>query len=137
MGCFSFMCKECGKPALSTSFSGQRVIMFQLKDGKVIQKMRGEYDSYGRVFKDGTQREDVEHKLRESHEWDMDWGECVDLMFDGDDGDGFAVVHEACFTGKIPTTASDGDPNQGWGDDWELMGNVDSNFDFEGFDNED
>ncbi len=69
MGCFSFMCKECKEPINSTSFQGEMVHLFLLENGKVIQKMSGEYDSYGSVFKDGTQRKDVKHSLRESVAW--------------------------------------------------------------------
>jgi hypothetical protein len=69
MGCFSYMCKECDKPVLSTSFAGQDVWLFLLKDGKVVQQMDGEYDSYGRCFIDGTQDPRVTHGLRLSHQW--------------------------------------------------------------------
>ena len=54
MGCFSWICKECGKGIKSNSFSGEECKLFLLKDGKVIQKMEGQYDSYGRVFIAGT-----------------------------------------------------------------------------------
>lgn len=70
MGCFSFICKECNKPVNSDSFQGEMVKLFLLKDGKVIQQMEGEYDSYGRVFIDGTQDKTVKHPLRESVQWD-------------------------------------------------------------------
>ncbi len=50
MGCFSFLCKECGKGINSSSFDGEKCRLYWLKDGKVHQKMRGPYDSYGRVF---------------------------------------------------------------------------------------
>ena len=49
MGCFSFVCKESGLPVASSSFSGDACRMYLLKDGKVIEEMRGHYDSYGRV----------------------------------------------------------------------------------------
>jgi hypothetical protein len=45
----------------------------------------------------------------------MEWGEVCDLMFDGDDSNGIAVVLEKYFNGTIPTTRSEGDPDQGWG----------------------
>lgn len=70
MGCFSFLCKECNKPVNSDSFEGEMVKLFLLKDGKVIQQMEGEYDSYGRVFIDGTQDTTVKHPLRKSLQWD-------------------------------------------------------------------
>ena len=106
MGCFSYICKESGKSVTSTSFSGDPVRMYLLKDGKVIEEMRGHYDSYGRVFDDKD----------DSFEWKKDWGECVDMHFNKKKpGDGFAVILEQHFTGKIPTTISEDDPMQGWG----------------------
>ena len=107
MGCFSFMCKESGLPVASDSFSGDAVRLYLLKDGEVIEEMRGHYDSYGRVFKDKT--------CEDSFEWKMHWKEVCDMMFNSKDDDGIAVVLEKYFTGKIPTTQSEGDPNQGWG----------------------
>jgi hypothetical protein len=105
MGCFSFKCKESGKPVASSSFDGDAVRMYLLEDGKVIEEMVGHYDSYGRVF-DGK---------GDSFEWKKDWGEIVDSMFDGNESNGIAVVLECHFTGAIPTTQSEDDPNQGWG----------------------
>lgn len=122
MGCFSFMCKECGRPILSNSFSGQRVKLFLLKHGKVIQKMEGEYDSYGRVFD--------KHK-ETSILWKKDWNTVCDLMFDDDHSNGIAAIHSKCFTGKIPKTRSDDDPNQGWGENDELLDNEDPNYNYE------
>ncbi len=106
MGCFSFICKESGLPVASSSFDGDAVRMYLLKNGKVVEEMRGHYDSYGRVFK--ADKED-------SFEWKMDWSEAVDLMFHSDKSNGMAVILEQYFAGNIPTTRSEGDPNQGWG----------------------
>lgn len=157
MGCFSWMCKECGKAVLSTSFEGQRVKLFLLKDGKVIQEMEGDYDSYGRVFIDDTQDPSVQHSLRESVQWkepfseyqhhdetndpllkrmqeNQDkhdvaegrrreaWSKVCDLMFSKSPANGIAAIHSKCFTGEIPTTESEDDPNQGWGSEDELLG---------------
>ena len=108
MGCFSFICKESGLPVASDSFSGDAVRLYLLKNGEVIEEMRGHYDSYGRVFKDKT--------CEDSFEWKMEWGEVCDMMFNDNDGDGIAVVLEQYFTGNIPTTISEGDPDQGWGE---------------------
>jgi hypothetical protein len=108
MGCFSFLCKESGLPVASDSFSGDAVRMYLLRNGKLIEEMRGHYDSYGRVFKDST--------YEESFEWKTDWNEVCDLMFTKNKGDGIAVVLEKYFTGNIPTTRSEGDRNQGWGE---------------------
>jgi hypothetical protein len=107
MGCFSFICKESGLPVASDSFSGDAVRLYLLKNGEVIEEMRGHYDSYGRVFKDKT--------CEDSFEWKMHWSDVCDMMFNDNAGDGIAVVLEKYFTGKIPTTQSEGDPNQGWG----------------------
>jgi hypothetical protein len=104
MGCFSFLCKACGKGINSSSFRGERCIMFLLKDGKVIETMQGEYDSYGRVF-DG---EGVPVY------WSMPWADVCHLMFSSDTGDGIAAFHERCYQGLPPVTRSDDDPDQGW-----------------------
>jgi len=106
MGCFSFICKESGLPVASSSFNGDAVRMYLLKDGKVLEEMRGHYDSYGRVFT--ADKED-------SFKWKMDWHKVCDLMFTKNEGDGIAVILEKYFTGNIPTTRSESDPNQGWG----------------------
>lgn len=107
MGCFSFVCKESGLPVASDSFSGDAVRMYLLKNGELIEEMRGHYDSYGRVFSD-TEYEN-------SFEWHLPWSEVCDLMFTKNEGDGIAVVLEKYFNGTIPTTRSESDPNQGWG----------------------
>jgi hypothetical protein len=107
MGCFSFICKESGLPVASSSFDGDAVRMYLLENGKVIEEMRGHYDSYGRVFKDST--------YEDSFEWNLEWGKVCDLMFTDNEGDGIAVILEKYFTGTIPTTRSEGDPDQGWG----------------------
>jgi len=105
MGCFSFMCQGCGKPINSSSFRGERCILFLLKDGQVIESMQGEYDSYGRVF-------DEEPK---SINWNMEWSDVCDLMFNKDNSNGIAALHEDCFDGTVPTKRSEDDPDQGWG----------------------
>ncbi|MEY4334482.1 MAG: hypothetical protein RLZZ196_3226 [Bacteroidota bacterium] len=107
MGCFSFICKESGLPVASSSFDGDACRLYLLKDGKVIEEMRGHYDSYGRVFTDST--------YEDSFEWKMDWHDVCDLMFHPDESNGIAVILEKYFVGNIPTTRSEGDPDQGWG----------------------
>ena len=106
MGCFSFICKESGLPVASSSFDGDACRMYLLRDGKLIEEMRGHYDSYGRVFT--ADKED-------SFQWSLKWGDVCDLMFTKNEGDGIAVILEQYFTGNIPTTRSESDPNQGWG----------------------
>ena len=125
MGCFSFICKECGKPILSNSFTGQKTWLFLLREGHVVEKMEGEYDSYGGVFAPDSSS---------SVKWTMPWsrfdaGEeeehVCSLMFSKNLQNGIAAVHSKCFKGEIPTTRSEDDPNQGWGEDSELLANAD------------
>ena len=112
MGCFSFKCQKCGRGIQSDSSTGERSILFLLKKGKVLQKMTGEYDSYGRVFKqDGS-----------SQEWDNPkdygnaWSNVCSLMFSDDFGDGIAAFHEDCYDGVEPHIQSESDPNKGGGE---------------------
>jgi hypothetical protein len=113
MGCFSYICKECGKSIKSNSFRGERVYLFLLRDGEVVETMEGEYDSYGRVLT-------IDHK--KSIEWSIDWGFIVDLHFDNDKGNGIAAIHKRCWKGDIPKNISENDPDQGWGDNSEYLG---------------
>jgi hypothetical protein len=106
MGCFSFICKESGLPVASSSFDGDACRMYLLRDGNVIEEMRGHYDSYGRVFT--ADKED-------SFQWSLEWGKVCDLMFTDNEGDGIAVILEKYFIGRIPTTRSESDREQGWG----------------------
>lgn len=112
MGCFSFLCKKSGHAATSTSFDGDPVTLYLLKDGKVIEMMHGNYNSYGCVF-DGK---------GESFQWSIGWGAVCDLMFSGNDGDGIALVLDKYDDGIVPTTQSEDDPNQGWGEGLDLIG---------------
>lgn len=105
MGCFSFLCQKSGKPVLSSSSDGSAVRLFLLKDGKVIEEMHGNYDSYGRVFKN----ED------ESFHWAMDWDDVCDLMFHGNKNNGICAILDSYYNNEIPTERSEDDPNQGWG----------------------
>ena len=137
MGCFSFKCQKCGRGVKSSSFSGEKTHLFLLKKGKVVQQMTGEYDSYGRVFKDNTQDPSVKHDLRESDQWKdpfpekpptehdkyfIDkgddhwiWHRVTDLMCDADITNGIAAIHVSCYDGVVPTVISESDPDQGWG----------------------
>lgn len=111
MGCFSFMCKECGEAILSTSFSGQTVKLFLLEKGKIIEQMEGEYDSYGRVF--DSKLNSIEWKSRS---WSDGDDSVCELMFDDDKRNGIAAIHSKCYVGSDPFTRSKDDPNQGWGE---------------------
>jgi hypothetical protein len=115
MGCFSFMCQKCEEAILSNSFTGQPVKLFLLKDGEIIEQMEGEYDSYGRVFDEN----------KKSIEWEMDWLDVCSLMFNKERGNGIAAIHSKCYKDEIPSERSNDDPNQGWGENGELMGTHD------------
>lgn len=145
MGCFSFLCKKCGKAVLSNSFSGQPVTLYLLRNGQLIQEMTGEYDSYGRVF---TQDRSASHTWNnptpdippsEHDQYFIDmgsdiwiWHRVADLMFDTDKANGIAAIHVACkCDGLVPTTRSEDDPNQGWGDDLELLGDTDPDTEYD------
>jgi len=108
LGCFSFLCKESDKAVLSDSFSGDKVRLYLLVDGKIVEEMRGEYDSYGCVF-----TPDRSDSLKWTY---ADWNRIVDLMCNDNPKDGIAAILEDEFRGKLPTTCSEDDPNQGWGE---------------------
>lgn len=106
MGCFSYLCKKCGKPINSDSFSGQQASLFLLKDGKVVEEMHGQYDSYGRVFNNNM----------DSKEWEWgEWRDVCNLHFSDDVSNGTAAYHTRCYNGVHPLERSENDPNQGWG----------------------
>jgi hypothetical protein len=151
MGCFSYLCNECGKGILSNSFRGEQVKLFYIKGGKIVEEMEGEYDSYGSVFIDGTQRKDVKHPLRECKEWKHEndikkafhvkWAAQQDKYYkktfaelgiedpyplppiEYNNDWGIAAVHKRCFK-ETPTTISENDPDQGWGESFELFADV-------------
>lgn len=111
MGCFSYLCKKCNKPILSSSFEGEPVFLFLLQDGKLLQKMLGGYDSYGTVSGDKWEwqwsgQKDEQHLKAPS---------VCDLMFNHPKDCGIAAVHYRCFCGEVPTEESRSDPDQGWG----------------------
>ena len=106
MGCFSFLCTECGQPINSDSFSGEHARLAILVDGEAIEEMQGEYDSYGRVFDDQG----------ESKEWEKDWSDVCNIMFDSNPRSGMSAAHVACIhDNHVPTKVSVGDDDQGWG----------------------
>lgn len=123
MGCFSYMCKMCGEPVLSNSNRGELVTLYLLVNGKIHQEMTGEYDSYGKVFKED---------LKSSHQWvTMEWGDMITLHFDENPSNGIAAIHKKCHRdGMLPTTRSEDDPNQGWGKEGEFFEDLDEGYDF-------
>jgi len=121
MGCFSFMCKECGEPILSNSFRGQKVKLFLLKNGKIIERMEGEYDSYGRCFKE-VKGDNIDEW---SIHWKMDWDKVCNLMFKPNKENGIAAIHSKCWQQLFPKMRSEDDPNQGWGEEGEYLNDYD------------
>lgn len=141
MGCFSYVCKKCGRGVRSSSFDGEKCHIFAIKDGKVLEKIEGDYNSYGSVFINNTQDESVNHRLRKSKFWSnptpsIEFSEeelkyhsiegageqrLLDLImncakFEYLNNTGIAIYHDHCYNGEIPRTISERDPNQGWGD---------------------
>ncbi len=123
MGCFSFICKKSGEPILSSSFSGDAVHLFLLRNGKVIEKMYGNYDSYGRVFK-----AEIDSQLS-SFEWETKWNVVCDLMFSDDKSNGIAAILAPFWKegDPYPVERSEDDPNQGWGTHGELFSELKAN----------
>lgn len=132
MGCFSFKCKECETPINSTSFEGEHCKLFLLKDGKVLQEMEGDYDSYGRVFapdkKSSIRWSDPTPEIPLEPYWQQNdggptnpenhgyWLRVCHLMHDdGNSANGIAAYHVKCYKGILPTERSESDPDQGWG----------------------
>lgn len=124
MGCFSFICHKSGKGVESTSWSGEAVHLFLLKDGVIIEEMFGNYNSYGCVFNNNF----TDNGNHDSFEWKMDWGDVCHLMFDEKNkGNGIAAILDSHYNGERPTERSEGDPNQGWGEDGGSFGDTSSN----------
>lgn len=128
MGCFSFICKKSNRAVLSSSFSGDAVHLFLLKNGKVIEHMFGNYDSYGRVFSSEKKKEDKSLTKFTSFEWNMEWPDVCELMFDDNKSNGIAAILEPFWKegDPYPTERSKDDPNQGWGDNYELLNSKDT-----------
>ena len=139
MGCFSFLCKECNEPIKSNSFSGELVHLFLLEKGKPVDYMKGQYDSYARVFAESRPQVDdpsIEHHLGKSYQWKRTWSECCDLLFTKGNQDGISAIHDKCVTGEIPTTISEDDPDQGWGDYSEITAEEVCKNSYKGFEND-
>jgi len=113
LGCFSFICQVCKNPILSNSHRGERVRLFLLKNGLVIEEMEGQYSSYGTVLDENGQE----------IKWEMPWDEVCKLIFDEDERNGIAAIHTACSETLYPTIRSEDDPDQGWGADGEVLSN--------------
>ena len=114
MGCHSYICSECEHPIWSDSFGGEHAILMLVDEGTVLEWMQGQYNSYGRVFKTDTPSPEGGD---ESYDWTaMDWGDIVDLHYNGCSYSGIAAYHSKCFDGDMQNVCvSDSDPEQGWG----------------------
>ena len=118
MGCFSFICQKSEEPILSSSFNGDAVHLFLLKDGKVIEHMYGNYDSYGRVFKDSKDSDDESLTMLSSYMWNLPWNDVCDLMFSNNKGNGIAAILGPYWKegDPYPVIRSKDDSEQGWGE---------------------
>lgn len=126
MGCFSFICSECGDAIRSNSFSGEFCILFLVEDGEIREWMQGEYDCYGRVFKSATTGmgvapgEDAWGEVSVSQLWEsMEWKDVCTLMHNGEPNSGIAAYHIRCWhahEGNQPEVSRH-DPDQGAGVD--------------------
>ena len=117
MGCFSFICKKSGEPVLSSSFNGDAVHLFLLKNGKVIEHMYGNYNSYGRVFSNKKEENDKSVIKVSPFHWQMEWLDVCDLIFHSNNSNGIAAILAPFWKegDPYPTTRSLSDPDQGWG----------------------
>jgi len=117
MGCFSFKCAICSEPINSMYYGindipeheGEHCTLFLLENGRVLEQMTGQYDSYGRVTNDKGESVEWEHE---------DWDTIVELMCNNYDNDGMCAVHTDCLEKNpnfVPETISKDDPDQGWG----------------------
>ena len=107
MGEFSYMCKKCGRAVNHM----ESCIFFLLDKGRVVECQIGVNSNYGCVINKNAKTVFDEHM-----DWDYDeWTNLVDLHFNDDVSSGFSVFHQACYDGVPPTTISEDDPNQGWG----------------------
>lgn len=137
MGCFSFLCLECGEGVNSEpeNDKGELVHLFLLKEGKVIQQMTGEYDNYGQVYKDKLP---MFSRRKSSHKWKMGWENVCELISEGEGvyrsgyssrdeseekwmeepkpGNGIAAIHVYCYKGTPPCISSRHDIDQGSND---------------------
>ena len=97
MGSFSYLCSGCGRPVNSDAYSGQvcHIYLFN-RHGKLVEKMYGQYDSYGCVLGEGE----------ESLEWARPWHK---IAFSD-----WAYYHDRCNPKKLEDVRlSEVDPNQG------------------------
>jgi len=98
---FSYICKVCGENIKASSSSGERCQLFLLIDGKIVERMSGQYNAKGSVFNNNSES---------SLNWEYDnWDKLVDLHFSDNPNNGFAAYHERCYRNQRPTTRSEND----------------------------
>lgn len=110
MGCFSYLCSECGHSIKSDCFSGEHCILMVVgDDDKVVEWMQGEYDSYGRVFSmdaSALKKTEDHSQHTECYEWTTE-----------DRYGSIAAYHSGCFDGDMENVEiSEGDSEQGCGE---------------------
>lgn len=110
----SYICKECNKPITHDYLCGQKLKLFLLKEGKVIETMEGEYNGKDAVL-DPSFKGNYHPQFPESLEWQSHFDERGDLMFHNDKSNGMAAIHSECWKGVAPTERSDFDPDDGHG----------------------
>lgn len=118
MGCFSYLCKVCNEPINFDCDKdiGEHCTLYLLENGRIIEEMTGEYNSYGCVYKDKELKYPDRYAKWESY----DWSEICDLNFTPAKNCGIAAVHTDCHPlnpykpfSDVLKTRSDGDENQG------------------------
>jgi hypothetical protein len=106
------------------------VRMYLLKNGEVLEEMRGRYSGYGDIEEGTCTYHMIKNEkglpvnvlskkykaVRDVSNWQWtDWdGICNDFLFTKTDKTGIAVILESEFRDCIPTTVSEDDPDQGW-----------------------
>ncbi|RLI49151.1 hypothetical protein DRO61_05510 [Candidatus Bathyarchaeota archaeon] len=114
MGSFSYMCNVCGEAIAGPSHINKpqpdRVHIFYILKGVIVESQKGFYDGYGKTSED--------KKGDNTSEWiTAKWDKMLDVHFNDDDSSGFMAVHEECIKSAIECKISKDDPNQGCGDE--------------------
>jgi hypothetical protein len=126
MGMFSYMCEVTGQQVRMYD----KVRLYLLKEGQVVEEMRGHYNGYGssddlsehHEYRDESGvmvpvTEDMIAKIEMLGDpWVTDeWNELVNMHFDEEQPDsGFACALECnVYANYIPKSISENDPEQG------------------------
>jgi len=133
MGCFSYICPKCGNPIYADRYGnciGEEVRLARLVKGKVVEWMRGRYDSYGKVHIPAGDGFKSEHFIiadsgqliqiydeKMKHNWlTSTWNNIVNEQFSNDKSEGLIAIHEKCWNSDWGNVQSKDDPDQGWND---------------------